>query len=144
MKKQEVNIDQRMLELYSKGYAYFKIHQILNQEYDQKLVLRNIGEKMGELKKQMKCATQFQMGFEYANSNLSSTLDMLHKDHQYDLEEQKHQSFMNGLAAGKNLCKPTYNDEELQRRFWIGFACAAAIAALLMLVLSIYLISNNY
>lgn len=57
--------DARILEMYSRGESYEVIQENLFVEYGMEYSKKKLGHKMGEIKRKMKCETQFQMGYIY-------------------------------------------------------------------------------
>lgn len=58
--------ENRILEMYSRGESYEVIQENLRQEYGMNYTNKKLGHKMGEIKRKMKCETQFQMGYIYS------------------------------------------------------------------------------
>jgi len=62
--------NQDILEQYSRGESYEVLQFNLEHTYGLILKQRHLGNRMGEIKKQMRCQTQFEMGYKYALSKI--------------------------------------------------------------------------
>ena len=89
-------INNRLFELYAEGNSYSTIKEAISDEFQVDFTNKELGEKMGEIKKQMGCATQFQMGYEYAKTKFSVILEQTETKCQKQLIKEKEQSYFKG------------------------------------------------
>lgn len=122
---QEVQ-NNRMLELYSEGHSYGKIKHILSTQFDHEFSNRELGERMGELKKEMGCATQFEMGCRFAENKLTKLFE---SEFDYKVKHVKETSYLQGYIASNKEMESYYN-RKVKAKIFEGMIYAFVISAL--------------
>ncbi len=114
----------RILHLYSQGLPYHKIQKILKVEFDEDLDAKCLGEIMGEIKKEMGCATQFQMGWQYAHQTIQGIFESMKEDHARKLQEEVQESYLRGTTFGRDQALIMLSGRDLNKGVIAGLVAA--------------------
>jgi hypothetical protein len=112
--------EKKIIALHAMGESFDVIQKTYNELFGETLTRRQIGYKVGEIKKRLGYETQLQLGYEYANFLKNNYEAKLHEDYKENLEKQEREfhiaydeSFMRGFNAGKDGMKES-NDAKLK------------------------------
>lgn len=119
--------EERILEMYSRGEAYEVIQENLLLEYGKNYNGKKLGQKMGEIKKKMRCETQFQMGYLYGRRENHQDLLACQAANEMKLLEAR--------TEGYNACEENHKAMAPERGYHKGLNVGLVAASIFWLII---------